>query len=126
MVKAVKAWAPNRQDVIWIDCNPRRGQQMRDGHSALVLSPKVFNERASLDIRLRMTTAAYSADNPFAEAVGAAGRGREAGRTSDLLCHQPKSFDWRLGSGVPHPMKRIPDARFAEVLAVLNQILQLA
>jgi mRNA interferase MazF len=76
MVKAVKAWAPNRQDVIWIDCNPRRGQQMRDGRSALVLSPKVFNERASLVIRLRMTTAAYSADNPFAEAVGAAGGAR--------------------------------------------------
>ncbi len=31
-----------------------------------------------------------------------------------------------LRSGTPHPMKRIPDARFAEVLAVLNQIVQLA
>nr|WP_300971470.1 type II toxin-antitoxin system PemK/MazF family toxin [Thiocapsa sp.] len=44
MVKAVKDWVPNRQDVIWIDCNPRRGQEMRDVHPFLVLSPKVFNE----------------------------------------------------------------------------------
>jgi mRNA interferase MazF len=122
MVKAVKAWAPNRQDVIWIDCTPQRGQEMRDVHPFLVLSPKVFNERTSLVISLPMTTAAYHADNPFAVAVGE----RKVGQTSYVLCHQPKSFDWRLRSGTPHPMKRIPDARFAEVLAVLNQIVQLA
>jgi mRNA interferase MazF len=43
-----------------------------------------------------------------------------------VLCHQPKSFDWRQRSGAPHPIKRIPDTRFAEVLAILNQIIQLA
>jgi mRNA interferase MazF len=96
---------------------------MRDVNPFLVLSPKVFNERSSLFIGLPMTTAAYNADNPFAAAVGAAGR-RKAGQTSYVLCHQPKSFDWRLRSGTPHPMKRIPDARFAEVPAVLNQIVQ--
>jgi mRNA interferase MazF len=37
MVKAGQAWAPNRQDVIWIDCNPQRGQEMRDVHPFLVL-----------------------------------------------------------------------------------------
>ena len=72
-----------------------------------------------------MTTAAYNADNPFAVVVGTAG-GRKTGKTSYVLCHQPKSFDWRLRGGAPHPMKRIPDARFAEVLAILNQIVQLA
>jgi mRNA-degrading endonuclease toxin of MazEF toxin-antitoxin module len=40
MVKGGQAWAPNRQDVIWIDCNPQRGQEMRDVHPFLVLSPK--------------------------------------------------------------------------------------
>ena len=43
-----------------------------------------------------------------------------------MLCYQPKSFDWRLRGGAPHPMKRIADARFSEVLALLNQIVQLA
>ena len=72
-----------------------------------------------------MTTATYNADNPFAVAAGIAG-GRKAGRTSYVLCHQPKSFDWRLRGGAPHPMKRIADGRFSEVLALLNQIVQLA
>jgi mRNA interferase MazF len=45
-------------------------------HPVSVRSPKVFNERASLVIDLRMTTAAYNADDPFAVAVGAAGGAR--------------------------------------------------
>jgi mRNA interferase MazF len=125
MVKTASSWVPNRQDVIWIGCNPQRGQEMRDVHPFLVLSPKAFNERTSLVIGLPMTTAAYNADNPFAVAVGTAG-GRKSGQTSYVLCHQPKSFDWRRRGGAPHPGKRIPDARFAEVLTVLNQIVQLA
>ena len=73
MVSVAKPWAPQRQDVIWIDCNPQSGQEMRDVHPFLVLSPKPFNERTSLVIGLPMTTAAYNADNPFAVAVGVAG-----------------------------------------------------
>lgn len=124
MVKASPLWIPDRRDVIWIDCNPQRAQEMRDIHPFLVLSPKPFNERTSLVIGLPMTTATYNDDNPFAVAVGQAG-GRKAGQTSYVLCHQPKSFDWRLRGGAPHPMKKVPDARFAEVLAILNQIVQL-
>jgi mRNA interferase MazF len=126
MVKraAPKIWAPDRQDVIWIDCNPQRGQEMRDVHPFLVLSPKTFNQRTSLVIGLPMTTADYNADNPFAVNVGLAG-GRKAGQTSYVLCHQPKSFDWRIRGGAPHPMKKVSDAPFAEVLALLNQIIQL-
>jgi mRNA interferase MazF len=119
------AWAPDRQDVIWIDCNPQAGREMRDRHPFLVLSPRAFNERTSLVIGLPMTTAEYNADNPFAIAVGRAG-GAKTGKTSYVLCHQPKSFDWRVREGAPHPVKRLPDDLFGEVCAVLNQIIGLA
>ena len=125
MVKPARNWVPERQDIIWIDCNPQSGREMRDVHPFLVLSPKAFNERTSLVIGLPMTTAAYNADNPFAVAAGVAG-GRKAGLTSYVLCHQPKSFDWRMRGGAPHPMKRLSDGAFAEVLGVLNQIVQIA
>ncbi|MFN2411284.1 MAG: type II toxin-antitoxin system PemK/MazF family toxin [Halomonas sp.] len=124
MVKRTKGWVPERRHIMWIDCNPQRGKEMRDVHPFLVVSPKAFNERTSLVIGLPMTTASYNADNPFAVAVGVAG-GRKAGQTSYVLCHQPKSFDWRLRGGAPHPMKSVTDARFAEVLALLNQVMQL-
>jgi len=87
----------------------------------LVLSPRSFNERTSLVIGLPMTTAEYNADNPFAVAVGPA-TGRKTGKTSYVLCHQPKSFDWRIRRASPHPLRRVADAPFAEACAILNQI----
>lgn len=113
---------PDRQDIIWIDCYPQAGREMRDLHPFLVLSPRAFNDCTSLVIGLPMTTADYNADNPFAVAVGAA----KTGKTSYVLCHQPKSFDWRVRTASPHPLKRLSDARFAEACGVLNQIVQLA
>ncbi len=125
MVSAKPVWIPERQDIIWIDCNPQAGREMRDVHPFLVLSPKMFNQRTSLVLGLPMTTAAYNADNPFAVVAGTAG-GRKSGATSYVLCHQPKSFDWRVRDARPHPMKRLGDEAFTQVLLVLNQIVQLA
>ena len=116
---------PDRQDIIWIDRNPQAGQEMRDVHPFLVLSPRIFNAKTSLVIGLPMTTAEYNADNPFAVAVGQA-KGRKKGQTSYVLCHQPKSFDWRLRRAKAHPQKSLPDSKFAQVRARLNQIIQLA
>jgi len=98
---------------------------MRDVHPFLVLSPCSFNEKTSLVIGLPMTTAEYNADNPFAVAVGAAS-GRKAGKTSYVLCHQPKSFDWRVRGAKAHPLKKLSDALFAEVCERLNQIIRVA
>jgi len=118
-------WVPERQEIIWINCNPQAGNEMRDLHPFLVLSPRPFNDRTSLVIGLPMTTAEYNADNPFAVAVGNARRKKKK-KTSYVLCHQPKSFDWRSRKASPHPLKRLQDHLFAEVCARLNQIVQLA
>lgn len=98
---------------------------MCDVHPFLVLSPRAFNERTALVIGLPMTTAEYNADNPFAVVVARA-PGRNAGKTSYVLAHQPKSFDWRLRRAKAHPMKRLPNAEFADVCARLNQIISVA
>lgn len=116
-------WVPERQHVIWIDCNLQVGREMRDVHPFLVLSPRIFNEKTSLVIGLPMTTAEYNADNPFAVAIGKA-TGRKAGQTSYVLCHQPKSFDWRLRGAKAHPLGLVPEAVFREVCERLNQIIQ--
>jgi len=117
-------WVPDRQHVIWIDCNPQVGREMRDIHPFLVLSPQIFNDRTSLVIGLPMSTAPYNADNPFAVAIGPAG-GRKAGETGYVLCHQPKSFDWRLRGAKAHRLGVLSDALFASACERLNQILRL-
>ncbi|MDZ7640930.1 MAG: type II toxin-antitoxin system PemK/MazF family toxin [Desulfurivibrio sp.] len=124
MVAAKRGWVPARREIIWIDCNPQAGREMRDIHPFLVLSPREFNDRTSLVIGLPMTTAEYNADNPFAVAVGPASK---AGidKTSYVLCHQPKSFDWRARQATPHPAVKVTAASFAEVCEILNQIIQL-
>jgi mRNA interferase MazF len=96
---------------------------MRDVHPFLVLSPRIFNEKTSLVIGLPMTTAEYNSDNPFAVAVGS-GPGRRSGQTSYVLCHQPKSFDWRLRKGGRHPLGILSDPLFRQVCERLNQIIQ--
>lgn len=115
-------WVPDRQDIIWIDRNPQAGKEMRDIHPFLVLSPRIFNAKTSLVIGLPMTTAEYNADNPFAVAVGPA-KGLKAAKTSYVLCHQPKSFDWHLRKAKAHPLKKVTDAIFAQVCERLNQII---
>lgn len=124
MVKKTSVWLPDRQDIIWIDCNPHVGQEMRDVHPFLVLSPQSFNDKTSLVIGLPMTTASYNADNPFAVVVGKA-TGRKLEKTSYVLCHQPKSFDWRMRDAKPHPLGKLLDGFFIEVCEQLNQIIQL-
>ena len=120
-------WVPDRQDIIWIDCNPQVGREIRDVHPFLMLSPKNFNEKTSLVIGLSMTTAECNADNPFAVAVGAAkgGKVRKADKTSYVLCHQPKSLDWRLRGARAHTLKALSAALFRQVRERLNQIVQL-
>jgi mRNA interferase MazF len=81
-------WSPDRRDMIWIDCNPQAGGEMKDVHPLLVLSPRAFNERTGIVIGLPMTTARFNETNPFAI--------RYAGpkcAVSYIPGHQPKSFD---------------------------------
>ena len=97
---------------------------MRDLHPMLVLSPGTFNARTGLVIGLPMTTAHYNANNPFALAIGSAS-GRKAGQTSYVLCHQPKSFDWRARGAKPHVHAKVSEDLFARACALLNQIIAL-
>jgi mRNA interferase MazF len=115
---ASKLWVPDRKDVIWINCNPQSGREMKDIHPLLVLSPKLFNARTGIVIGLPMTTAQYNETNPFAvKWIG------QKGMTSYILGHQPKSFDWRVRGAKPHPMKKATDDIFALACETLNQII---
>ena len=113
-----KLWVPDRQDIIWIDFNPQVGQEMKDLHPMLVLSPKAFNARTSLVIGLPMTTSASNNTNPFAIKFAA-----PKGVTSYVLAHQPKSLDWRRRGAKPHPWKQVPDGVLLDSCASLEQII---
>lgn len=113
-----KSWSPSRQDVIWIDCSPQVGSEMKDVHPFLVLSEKAFNTGTGLVIGLPMTTASYNDTNPFA--VKFTGT---LGVVSYILTHQPKSYDWKKRGARPHKMKQVSEDTFLLACESLNQII---
>ena len=115
-----RAWVPDRGEIIWIDCYPQLGREMRDMHPMLVLSPKAFNARTSILIGLPMTSSVSNAGNPFALDVS---RGND--QRSFVLCHQPKSFDWRHRRAAPHPWKALPAQQLRDACEGLNDIIAL-
>lgn len=114
----VRRWVPDRRDIIWIDCNPQAGREMKDRHPLLVLSPRAFNDRTSIVIGLPMTTAASNDTNPFAVRFSGA-----KGGVSYVLGHQPKSFDWRARGAKAHPWRQAPPEVFELACEQLNQII---
>jgi mRNA interferase MazF len=112
------SWIPERRDIVWIDCSPQAGKEMKDLHPLLVLSPRAFNERTNIVIGLPMTSAESNDDNPFAVKVSG-----PKGVVSYVLCHQPKSFDWRVRKAKPHPWKQVTPEIFSATCARLNQII---
>ncbi len=117
---ARKSWCPDRRDMIWINCNPQAGREMKDVHPLVVLSPKEFNQRTGIVIGLPMTTASYNDTNPFAIKLTGT-----KGVVSYVLGHQPKSFDWRARHAKPHPWKQIAEEPFAAACETLNQIIDI-
>jgi mRNA interferase MazF len=122
---AFEKWTPTRQEIIWIDCNPQMGKEMKDIHPFLVLSPRIFNAKTSLVIGLPLTTSERNVDNPFAIAIGKS-KGQKLGKTSYVLCHQPKSFDWRSRKAKASPLGVLSDGLFVQVCERLNQIICLS
>lgn len=118
---ASKQWAPDRREIIWIDCNPQAGREMKDVHPLLVLSPKAFNVRTGIVIGLPMTTAEYNDTNPFAVKF----KGPK-GLDSYILSHQPKSFDWRMRGAKLHPWKHASEEVFNLACETLNQIITIS
>lgn len=104
--------------MIWIDCSPQAGREMRDMHPLLVLSPRDFNARTGIVIGLPMTTAAFNESNPFAVPL-------KSGKGSPryILTHQPQSFDWRARHARPHPLRVVPEAAYSRACESLNQII---
>lgn len=115
---APKSWIPDRRDIIWIDCNPQAGREMKDLHPMLVLSNRIFNERTSIVIGLPMSTSPINETNPFAvKYIGS------RGVVGYVLTHQPKSFDWRVRNAKPHSWKQVSPSVFTVSCEQLNEII---
>ncbi len=50
------SYIPNRGDIVWLNFTPQAGHEQRGVRPAIVLSPKIYNEKTSLCICFPITS----------------------------------------------------------------------
>lgn len=80
-------YIPQRGDIVWLNFEPRTGNEISKTRPAIVISPKRYNEKTNLSILIPITSKVkkYPFEVPIntAEIKGVA------------LCDHIKSLDWK-------------------------------
>ena len=50
------SYIPDRGDIVWLNFNPQAGHEQRGKRPALIISPKIYNEKTSLCLCLPITS----------------------------------------------------------------------
>ena len=108
-----RKYVPDRGDIVWFQFNPRAGHEQSGRRTALVISPKVYNEKVGLALFCPITP--QIKEYPFEVLLPAGLKASGA-----ILSDQVKSLDWRVRSA-----KRITQAPRETVRDVLAKILPL-
>ncbi len=85
---ARKKYVPDRGHIIWVDFNPQAGHEQAGHRPALVISPKLYNEKSGLAICCPITSKVKN--YPFAVELS-----KKLGGGC-VLADQVKSLDWRI------------------------------
>jgi mRNA interferase MazF len=106
-------YVPDRGDIVWLQFSPRAGHEQDHQRPALVVSPKVYNQKAGLALFCPITSQVkgYPFEVLLPEGSKAAGA---------ILSDQVKSLDWRAGKAT-----RLAHAPRETVKEVLGKILTL-
>ena len=98
-------YIPDRGDIVWISFDPHSGREQAGRRPALVLSPKIYNERSSLMLVCPITSAVkgYPFEVPLPSGMSTRGV---------VLADQIKSLDWLAREAsyqerVPAPVERL-------------------
>jgi len=51
-----ETYFPDRGDLVWLNFTPQKGYEQRGKRPALILSPKIYNEKTSLCVCLPITS----------------------------------------------------------------------
>lgn len=62
-----KPYFPDRGDLVWVDLTPTKGREQAKVRPAIVLSPKIYNQKTNLAIMCPITSS--SKEYPFEVAV---------------------------------------------------------
>lgn len=80
-------YVPERGDIVWTTFEPRLGHEQGGARPALILTPRIYNERSSLAIACPITSRAKGYPFEVALPSGLAVSGV-------VLCDHMRSLDW--------------------------------
>ncbi|QPJ64285.1 MAG: endoribonuclease MazF [Candidatus Nitrohelix vancouverensis] len=83
---AKKNYVPEKGHIIWLDFNPQAGHEQAGHRPALVISPKIYNDKAGLALACPITSKIKN--YPFAVPLPS--------KAGCVLVDQIKSVDWRV------------------------------
>ena len=104
---------PDAGDLVWLTFDPQAGREQAGRRPALVLSPRLYNQRASLALMCPVTSQVKG--YPFEVPVSA------GGVTGVILADHVKSVDWRARRA--KKISRVAPTTLNEVLARLAPLL---
>jgi mRNA interferase MazF len=113
-VTSREAFVPDREDIVWIDMDPRAGHEQAGRRPALVLSPASYNGRTGLAVVCPITSQAKG--YPFEVVLPA-----ESAATGVVLADQVRNMDWRVRRAIL--CGRAPSEVVREVLAKLGTLI---
>lgn len=85
----MSSYVPDRGDLVWLDFNPQAGHEQAGRRPALIVSPKVYNQKTSLCLACPVTSKVKG--YPFEVALGG-----KIAVTGVILADQLKNLDWKV------------------------------
>ena len=83
----VREFIPNRGDIVWVNLNPQKGHEQAGKRPAIVLSPKIYNQKTGLAIMCPITS--QIKNYPFEVLIN----GKKI--KGVVLSDQVRCLDWR-------------------------------
>jgi len=108
------AFVPDSGDLIWLTFDPQAGHEQAGRRPALVLSPRIYNQRSGLLLACPITN--QTKGYPFEVAVPAV-----TGVIGVVLADHVKNLDWRARRA--EKIATAPEVLVEEVLARLAPLL---
>jgi len=108
------AFVPDRGDLAWLAFDPQAGHEQAGRRPALVLSPRLYNQKSGLALFCPVTSQVKG--YPFEVPVPAG-----CGVSGVVLADHVKSLDWKARQAVR--IGRLPTPVLDEVLARLAPLL---
>lgn len=111
-----QAYCPERGDVVWVSFSPQSGHEQAGDRPALVLSPKLYNQKSGLAILCPIT--AHEKEYPFEVKIPS---GHKV--TGAVLADHLKSLDWKARH--TRFYCKLPPSAVSEVIDKIAALLQI-